>query len=237
MIHTLKQEAKRLGVSSSTLSEAVKKGRQCAGVDVVSRARFDAASGRCVGFVPAPSAVYRAARSGGVVQQLLTREELDAGRDRDLSNRGPDLVESAAAGLYRTYRAAAESDVLRRGSLRKWEDLPVGVQRAWAEVAAAVIVTADTVHSSFSENPVREDRALRRDIDEVIQAIKDPESGRQSRERSLAVTKLQEAVMWLGMDLKALKEEGHDAGPNPYPDSYDPESDAPVAPTADGLTL
>ena len=51
-----------------------------------------------------------------------------------------------------------------------------------------------------------------------------------SRERSLSITKLQEAIMWLGMDLKRLNEE------NPYPDSYNPNNDR-IAPTADGLKM
>lgn len=52
----------------------------------------------------------------------------------------------------------------------------------------------------------------------------------KSRERSLAITKLQEAIMWLGMDLKRLNED------NPYPDSYDP-TNTKIAPTADNLKL
>lgn len=70
-------------------------------------------------------------------------------------------------------------------------------------------------------------KELRRDIDEQIQKVK---SLPASRERSLSITKLQEAVMWLGMDLKRLNE------PNPYPDSKDP-SNTKIQPTADGLKL
>ena len=58
-------------------------------------------------------------------------------------------------------------------------------------------------------------KQLRKDIDEKIQEIKNLPP---SRERSLAITKLQEGVMWLGMDLKRLNEE------NPYPSSKDPSS-------------
>lgn len=42
-------------------------------------------------------------------------------------------------------------------------------------------------------------KQLRKDIDDVIQRVKDLES---CRETSIVITKLQEAVMWLGMDLK-----------------------------------
>jgi len=71
------------------------------------------------------------------------------------------------------------------------------------------------------------DKELRRDTDALIQRLK---SAPTSRERSLAITKLQEAVMWLGMDLKRINEE------NPYPNSKDP-SNTKIEPTADGLKL
>ncbi len=72
---------------------------------------------------------------------------------------------------------------------------------------------------------VIENKQLRKDIDGIIQRIK---SLPLSRERSLSITKLQEGVMWLGMDLKRLNE------PNPYPNSKDPSNDT-IDPTADGL--
>lgn len=78
------------------------------------------------------------------------------------------------------------------------------------------------------EQEVVANKSLRKEIDEKIQAIK---SLPGSRERSLAITKLQEGVMWLGMDLKRLNE------PNPYPSSKDPNSGATIEPTADGLKL
>ena len=69
-------------------------------------------------------------------------------------------------------------------------------------------------------------KQLRKDIDEKIQQVKALPA---SRERSLAITKLQEAVMWLGMDLKRLNET------NPYPSSKDPKTGDKIEPTADGL--
>ena len=71
-------------------------------------------------------------------------------------------------------------------------------------------------------------KALRKVIDSIIQEVKDLPA---SRERSLAITKLQEAVMWLGMDLKRL------GTPNPYPSSKDPSTGDKIEPTADGLKL
>lgn len=78
------------------------------------------------------------------------------------------------------------------------------------------------------EQEVVENKRLRREIDAKIQEVKDLPA---SRERSLCVTKLQEAVMWLGMDLKRL---GTD---NPYPSSKDPATGTVIEPTADGLKL
>ena len=69
-------------------------------------------------------------------------------------------------------------------------------------------------------------KQLRKDLDEKIQEVKNLPP---SRERSICITKLQEAVMWLGMDLKRL----NDA--NPYPSSKDPSTGDKIEPTADGL--
>ena len=74
---------------------------------------------------------------------------------------------------------------------------------------------------------VKANKTLRKNLDENLQELK---SLPESRERSLSITKLQEAIMWLGMDLKRLNE------PNPYPDSYNPDN-TKIAPTADGLKL
>lgn len=78
------------------------------------------------------------------------------------------------------------------------------------------------------EQEVTENKRLRQEIDAKIQEVKDLPA---SRERSLCITKLQEAVMWLGMDLKRL---GTD---NPYPSSKDPATGTVIDPTADGLKL
>jgi len=81
---------------------------------------------------------------------------------------------------------------------------------------------------TINDNHIIESKQFRQDLDGVLQRIK--ASRRTSRERSICVTKLQEAIMWLGMDLKDL------AAPNPYPNSYNP-SNTIVEPTADNLKL
>ncbi len=94
--------------------------------------------------------------------------------------------------------------------------------------------TDDQTQPDYSEPPNEEneseikcDKQLRVDLDLSLQNLK---SLAPSRERALAITKIQEAIMWLGMDLKRI------GNPNPYPESYNPEN-AIVSPTADDLKL
>lgn len=83
------------------------------------------------------------------------------------------------------------------------------------------------------EEQIVADKALRRDTDAIIQRVKELPA---SRERSLTITKLQEGVMWLGMDLKRINEANPGAIENPYPNSKDP-TNTKIEPTADGLKL
>ena len=69
-------------------------------------------------------------------------------------------------------------------------------------------------------------KQLRKDIDDVIQRVKTLDG---CREVSICITKLQEAVMWLGMDLKRIGDI------NPYPNSKDPSTGTKIEPTADNL--
>ena len=69
-------------------------------------------------------------------------------------------------------------------------------------------------------------KQLRKDIDDIIQRVCNL---KRCRETSLSITKLEEAVMWLGMDLKRLNQ------PNPYPSSKDSSTGSKIEPTADGL--
>lgn len=69
-------------------------------------------------------------------------------------------------------------------------------------------------------------KELRKKIDSVIQEVKSLD---YCIETQIAITKLQEAVMWLGMDLKRLNQ------PDPYPSSKDHNTGTKIEPTADGL--
>lgn len=87
-----------------------------------------------------------------------------------------------------------------------------------------------------TEEQIVEVKTLRQEGDKVIQRVR---ALPPSRERSLTVTKLQEAVMWLGMDLKRINDEGGgnvQGAQNPYPNSRDP-SNTKIDPTADKLKL
>lgn len=86
---------------------------------------------------------------------------------------------------------------------------------------------SDTNEDEMNSQEIIADKQLRVNLDEQLQNVK---SCPPSRERSLCITKLQEAIMWLGMDMKRLN------SPNPYPNSYKPENDK-VEPTADNLKL
>lgn len=74
-------------------------------------------------------------------------------------------------------------------------------------------------------------KGLRQSIDAVLQEVKEVSQEFPSREKSLSITKLQEGIMWLGMDLKRLNE------PNPYPSSKDPSTGEKIEPTAQGMKM
>lgn len=78
---------------------------------------------------------------------------------------------------------------------------------------------------------VKATKGLRLQLDGALQNLRAVAITRSSRERSLAITKLQEAIMWLGMDLKAMF-----GGVSCYKEGYNPESSV-VEPTADGLRM
>lgn len=95
-------------------------------------------------------------------------------------------------------------------------------------IVEATRVTEANMDDMTHKDEVMFNKDMRKQIDEILQMVKLAPS---SRERSLAITKLQEAIMWLGMDLKRLNE------PNPYPSSKDPSTGSKIEPTAEGLKL
>lgn len=87
--------------------------------------------------------------------------------------------------------------------------------------------------SAFIDSEVIADKSVRVSLDSTLQGVK---SLNPSRERALVITKIQEAIMWMGMDLKRLGEISPASSPNPYPNSYNP-ANAIVDKTADNLKL
>lgn len=83
------------------------------------------------------------------------------------------------------------------------------------------------------EQEITANKEVRRDTDALIQKLKGLPN---TRERALAITKLQEGVMWVGMDLKRIGEANPEKLPPPYPNSKDP-SNTKIDATADGLKL
>lgn len=69
-------------------------------------------------------------------------------------------------------------------------------------------------------------KQCRKDIDDVIEKVR---TLQPCKEVEICITKLQEACMWLGMDLKRLNDI------NPYPSSKDPSTGTKIEPTADNL--
>ena len=91
----------------------------------------------------------------------------------------------------------------------------------------------EMLDSARPGNEIVRVKSLRREADLIIQSTKKLPP---SRERALAITKFQEGVMWLGMDLKRIGEENPGYLTSPYPDSKNPEN-TKINPTADGLKL
>lgn len=86
----------------------------------------------------------------------------------------------------------------------------------------------EEAYKQMRDEAVYEYKARRKGLDEILQRLRTAKmAGRPS---SIAITKLQECIMWLDMQLKELGES------TPYPNSYNPEN-AIVEPTADGLKL
>jgi len=59
----------------------------------------------------------------------------------------------------------------------------------------------EQTQEEYRDEQIKADKAIRVGLDERLQALKGLEP---SRERALSITKIQEAIMWLGMDLKRL---------------------------------
>ena len=130
------------------------------------------------------------------------------------------------------WKYGPEKDVERKEHhcIVAFEDLPVFQQKKDALFSSIVDALLGPIKMS-EPSEVVQIKGLRKGIDGVLQEVKECADEFPSREKSLSITKLQEGVMWLGMDLKRLHT------PNPYPSSYKPETGDKIEPTADGLKM
>lgn len=76
-------------------------------------------------------------------------------------------------------------------------------------------------------------KRMRLDIDEIARIVK---AAPPTRERSLAITKFREAIMWFSMDLERIGEANPGLVANPYPNSKGP-SITVFDRTADGIKM
>ena len=120
-----------------------------------------------------------------------------------------------------------DRELLATAYVRGSNDMLEAIEKNHYIVEATRVSEADFDNMDHAEEVVF-NKDMRKQIDEILQMVK---AAPASRERSLSITKLQEAVMWLGMDLKRLNE------PNPYPSSKDPSTGTVIEPTADGLKM
>lgn len=141
----------------------------------------------------------------------------------DIEKRSEEL----AKGVVEFHPEIKEAEgVICTAYVKGATDMLEAIEKNHYIVEASRVTEADFDNMNH-DMEVMFDKDMRKQIDEILQMVK---AAPASRERSLAITKLQEAVMWLGMDLKRLGTE------NPYPESKDPTS-LRIEPTADGLKM
>ncbi len=73
------------------------------------------------------------------------------------------------------------------------------------------------------EEQIKAIKQCRVDLDTALQKV---HTLPPSREVSLSITNIQQGIMWLGMELRRI------GTPNPYPESYNPDSTI-IEPTTD----
>ena len=128
------------------------------------------------------------------------------------------------------YGRVKNLDTKTNPCLVPFEDLPERDQKKSVMFSSIVNALQDPIKMSEPSEIVQV-KGLRKGIDGILQEVKECADEFPSREKSLSITKLQEGIMWLGMDLKRLNE------PNPYPSSKKPETGEKIEPTAQGMKM
>ena len=149
----------------------------------------------------------------------LTEDELHRDRETGLAPVDLNELRRQIDALVKTFDQAARS--------RPFLDPDPNPPKFGLEADAPTPAPRD----SLSAHQVITVKCLRRDMDGQLQILN---ALPPSRERSLAITKIQEGVMWLGMDLNRIATENPGYLPDPYPHSKDP-SNAIIDPPAEEL--
>lgn len=141
----------------------------------------------------------------------------------------PIDLNAIAQRLYEVYCQSVGGKAFNGDALPTWEVFSADPGKqlqadAWRSVAANIDHAKSIGEANAERDPIAETKLLRKEIRDLYQTLQT--SARQSRPRSIARTKLEEASMWLGKDLQDLNPDG-----NPYPNSHDP-SNLVVDPTA-----
>jgi hypothetical protein len=101
------------------------------------------------------------------------------------------------------------------------------------------------MNKETADQSVVQSKGWRQRLDAILQEMKDQiKTERQQpgppqehgRHLALSVTHLEDSIMRQGMRMKAIDEAVAGAAPNPYPESYNPQS-TKVEPTSDGIKL
>lgn len=175
----------------------------------------------------------RARAAGGELNRLQFKRRPDPAEELEPDEaflNGPVV----RAGLHRRYEGAADVFEQTPGlvflgkAIRRQVDL---AREYHGELTFPFRQWAKRHLSAMGVLHIRETKQTRRHLDAHLQEMRAMQGRRASRARAIALTKLQEAIPWLGMDLNELASEH-----NPYPQSLNPES-SEIAPPADGLRL
>jgi len=197
-------------------------------------------------------------KDGTVVATFRVRTKggsMNAGLNLDLANRLVSKVEQDYEMTDYPIVDPVSYRIEERNKLGEWvlitetfamADARRIASRLWnTDMVRIIKVTKENVSkmNEQSEAPEQKDpvaanivaiKTLRRTIDKNIQTVR---ALAPCREQALCITKLQEAVMWLGMNLKAINEANPGLCGNPYPSSKDPSTGTKIEPTADNLKL
>jgi hypothetical protein len=126
------------------------------------------------------------------------------------------------------YGEVKDADKKQHPCMLPYQELPDMQKRKDALLISVVDTFRDLNECPPEYSEIKESKRLRKALDLQLQVIKS--APHQGRERSLARTNLEQSIMWLGMDLKAINTE------IVYPNGYNANNEI-VDPVADNLKM